>query len=362
METPAQKNILSTEFHIGGVSLTQKALLAKHLAVMLRSGLTITEALSIAGESTFGKMRSALVGVLASIEKGRSLSESFAQYPRVFPSLFIQTIYAGESSGTLSENLETIAEQLEKEKELTEKIQGAMVYPAVILTAAFILGMCMAFFILPKITPLFEGLRIQLPPTTRALIGFSHFIEIWGWWLFGGIAGAVVILTWFVRQPMSHPVTHWLVLHLPIVKRVSYGANIARFCRTLGTLLKSGVNIDEAIGITRNSQGNYYYASALHHISARVRKGGKLSESLDEYPHLFPIIVTRMVRVGEESGRFEETLFYLANFYEAEVDTATKSLSTAIEPLLLIIIGVLVGGLALSIITPIYEITGNIRR
>ena len=357
-----KKSILEMDISIGGVGLTQRALFAKHLAVMLRSGLSITEALQTAQEAARGKLNKVTAVVLESVVWGQSLSSSLSEYPRVFPGLFVNVTRAGEVSGTLPENLENIAEQLEKERQLLNKIRGAMIYPVIILAATFALGLGISFIVLPKITPLFEGLQIELPITTRLLISFSHFVQQYNVLLLVGILGAAGGLVWIVRQQFARPVTHWLLLHSPILKNITKSSNLARFSRTLGMLLKSGVHIDEALDITKSTMGNYYYQAALERVSRNTRVGAKLSENLEQFPALFPVIVTRMIQVGEETGKFEETLFYLADFYEAEVDNATKSLSTAIEPLLLLFIGLIVGFLALSIITPIYDVTGNIQR
>lgn len=347
---------------IGAVSLTQKALFAKHLAVMIKAGVNIVEALTITQQSAEGKLKKILGQVQKSVESGHSLSESFSRHPKVFNDLFIGATYAGESSGTLVQNLENIAEQMEKEKELVSKIKGAMLYPIVVLCATFALGLALAFWVLPKITPLFEGLKIDLPITTRALIWFSHFVQDHGLWLFLGIVFFVSFMIWLLKQKFVRPVTHKLFLKVPIIKKISINANLARFCRTLGTLIKSGITINESLDITSKTVGNYYYKKSLDKVAMSIGKGTKLSENLDLYGQYFPLVVTRMIRVGEESGKLEDTLLYLADFYEAEVDIATKSLSTAIEPVLLIIIGLVVGFLALSIITPIYEITGNVKR
>ncbi len=342
-------------------SLATRALFAKHLAVMLKSGLTLTEALAIARDSSRGVFREVLTDVMRAVETGRPLSQAFGAYKSVFGGLFIETTYAGERSGTLSENLENIASELEREKELLAKVRGALMYPAVVLGTAFALALGVSFFVLPKIAPLFESFRVELPFATRALIGFSHFISDYGYYFFGGAIGLVMMFAWMARQKFSHPFTHLVILRAPIIGTMVRSANIARFNRTLGMLLKSGVNVDEAIEITRDAMGNYYYKLSLTRVARDVAKGSKLSESLAEEARLFPAIVTRMIKVGEESGKFEETLFYLASFYEAEVDTSTKTLATTLEPLLLVFIGLLVGGLALAIITPIYEITGGIR-
>jgi type IV pilus assembly protein PilC len=361
-KTEQKKRESLFNIQLGRVSLVDKALLAKHLSVMLKSGLSLSEALTIAASSARSKLRRILVGVGKSVESGNSLSQSFARYPKVFSGLFVNATKAGEVSGTLVENLENIATELEKEKEMSSKIIGAMVYPSVVLVAAFVLGMILSFVVLPKITPLFEGLRVDLPFTTRWLISFSHFIQGYGLIFFVGIIASITLLLWLIRQKFSRPVTHKLLLTVPIIKSVSRNANLARFTRTLGMLLKSGIRIDEALMITRDTTANYYYNRAIANVARNIRTGSRLSDNLAHNSDYFPILVTKMIEVGEQSGRFEETLFYLSDFYESKVDSATKALSTAIEPLLLIFIGLTVGFLALSIIAPIYDITGNINR
>lgn len=357
-----KKGILNIEINIGGVNLTQRTLLARHLSVMLKAGITITEALSIVESSATGKLKKILKQILKSIRAGRSLSSSLRQHENVFSGLFINAVYAGESSGTMEENLDNIATQLEKERELVAKIKGAMLYPIVVLSAAFVLFMVLSFVILPKIIPLFEGLKADLPVTTRMMIAFSHFIQANSLLLFLSIIGLIILISWTVKQKFAKPVTHWFFLKIPVIKRLVKYANLARFSRTLATLIKSGLNIDEALKITKHTVGNYYYQKALGSVSRRIVQGTKLSENLNQFEDLFPTLLIKMVKVGEESGKLEEVLFYLADFYETEVDNSTKALSTAIEPILLIFIGLVVGFLALSIITPIYDITGNISR
>ncbi len=359
---PPKKEWKKIELRIGGTGLTDKAILAKHLSVMQQAGLNIVESLAIVEDSARGRMKSVLGAVKKSVESGNSLADSLKRFPKVFNGIFISEVYAGETSGTLSENLKNLAEQLQKEKELSSKIKGAMLYPSVILVASFILGMVMSFMVLPKIIPLFEGLKTGLPPTTRALINFSHFVSAHPVSLPLGIILGIIFLIWLIRQKFARPVTNWILLHTPIIKTIVRNTNLARFARTLATLLRSGLNIDEALDITHNTVSNYYFQKVLDEAGARVRKGTTLAENLVEHEKLFPRMVTRMVRVGEESGNLEDTLLYLADFYEIEVDNSTKSLSTAIEPVLLIIIGLVVGFLALSIITPIYNITGDISR
>ncbi len=362
MKEAVKTKKLHQEINFGGTGLTQRALFAKNLAVMIAAGLTIIEALRVAAESAGGKLKNIILSLANSVESGSTLADAMGKYPRIFSGLFINAVYAGERSGTLSENLEYVAEQLRKEKELSGKIRGALLYPAVVLVATFALGLAMAFFILPKITPLFEGLSVALPASTRALLWISKFIGAHGTVLIISIISAVAVITVLVRQKFSRVVTHWIFLHVPILRSVIKHVTLARFCRTLGTLLKSGLHIDEAVAIAADTSGNYYYTKNLRVACEALKTGSRLATNLAYKPALFPPLVTRMIMVGEESGSLEGNLLYLASFYEDEIDSDAKTLTTSLEPILLLFVGCVVGFLALSIITPIYNITGSVGR
>lgn len=357
-----KQNILSIDISLGGVGPAHIAILAKQLAVMLRAGLTLQESLLIARDSSRGKLKSCIDAVSSSISAGQKLSHAMSEYPRIFSPLFINAVRAGETSGTLVENFEQLAVQLQKEKELASKIKGAMIYPVVVLIAALLLGAGLAFFVLPQITPLFERLNVDLPITTKVIIWISKQIQTNGTAIaigsFLGIFGFALL----IRQRFMRPITHGILLRMPVISSLTRNANLARFCRTLGTLLGSGLNIDEALLILQDTMGNYYYRNAVRSAARLTTQGTKLSRNLQDHEWIFPKLVIRMIGVGEESGKLQEALLFLADYYEDELDTSTKSLSIAIEPLLLIFIGLAVGFLALSIITPIYEITGNVKR
>jgi type II secretory pathway component PulF len=357
----AKSDILSSDINIGGVNLAQKAVFARNLAIMLRAGISIGEALEIIFDSITGKFKKVVYGVWQSVEAGQSLSNSLASYPKIFSGLFKSAVYIGEESGTLSENLNNVANQLDKDKEMRAKVSGAILYPAVVLVAAIILGLVVAFVVLPKIVPLFEGLKIKLPLSTRVLIWLSNVVQAHGILIIVSLLVAVTALIWASRQKFSRPLTHWLLLNFPLIKRISINFNLSRFCRTLGMLLQSGLSIDEAIKVTGESLGNYYYHRSLFGVYEGIGKGSTLAENLAIYKKLYPVMLIRMVMVGEKSGKLEESLFYLADYYEREVDNDTKSLATSIEPILLIFIGLVVGFLAISIITPIYSVTSGIK-
>ena len=357
----AKQPILAVNINFKGTGLVEKVVFAKHLSLMIKSGVVISEALKILYQGAQGRFKNTIGEIYNSVKAGRSLSRSLARYPKIFSDFFIGAVYAGESSGNLGQSLENVANELKKEKELNDKIKSALVYPVIILIAAFVMSLFLAFFILPKIIPLFEGIKMKLPWTTRLLIAFSHLVELYGTFMIIVVVLFIFTFVWLLRQKFTQPFFHKIYLKLPIVKEIVRQANLARFARTLGTLLSSGLNIVEALDITAKSTTNWYYRQALLAVSKGVSKGNKLSLSLTKYKAYFPDMLIRMVSIGEESGKLQETLLYLADFYELEVDNSTKNLSTIIEPLLLIIVGLGVGFLALSIITPIYSITGNVK-
>lgn len=355
------KSVLNTDISWGRISLTQKAIFAKHLAIMLKAGITLSESLEILLDSTSGRFKKIIAKLLKSIEAGQSFSSALSQYPRIFTSIFTSATSIGEKSGTLYENLESISVQLEKERDMRAKVFNALLYPVVVLIAAFFLGLVIAFVVLPKITPLFLGLKVTLPLSTRVLMAASVILEKYGIYIFVGAVVFLILIIWLSRQKFFHPFSHWLILKTPIAKKISRNVSLAKFCRTLAMLLKSGLSIDEAIKITGDSLNNYYYRQSTQKIYDGIGRGTTLADNLEVYKKYYPTMLVRMVKVGEKSGKLEESLFYLASFYENEVDNETKSLATSIEPILLATIGIVVGFLALSIITPIYSITSSIR-
>lgn len=357
-----KSNINNLNIEIGKVSFTEKVIFAKHMSVMIKAGLTISESILILIESSKGKMKKILIDIYNQIETGHSLSDSLNNHKNIFPAILISSVYAGEKSGTLSENLDNVSKQLKKEKDLKDKIRGAMIYPFLVLFATFVLGVSLAVFVLPKIVPLFKGLKTDLPLTTQILIKFSDIVTNNSFELLIYSSIFFVLIFIFISSNFSKPIIDAIIFRLPIIRKIVTNSNLSNICRTFGTLLESGLPIVESIEVTENTVKNYYYKKSLNLISKKIQKGTKLSSELIKFPNLYSPIMIKMIAIGEESGKLEETLEYLSEFYEGEVDNDTKALSTAIEPILLLTIGLFVGFLALSIITPIYDITSNIKK
>ncbi|TSC72649.1 MAG: type IV pilus assembly protein PilC [Parcubacteria group bacterium Gr01-1014_38] len=340
-------------------SATERVLLARHLALILRAGLPIDRAFEILQSQGRNKgLRRVLHEILIRIQKGDSLAAALARYPTVFPPIFVAIVQWGEIGGTLVESLEHLAGQLEKDHDLRVKVRGALFYPAIVIGATIVLGVIMAVFILPRLVILFESFRVDLPLSTRIFLAVARFFLRRGVLLIPLLIALLVGAFVAFRSKALRPFTSRLILRMPVFGSLMKQVNLARFDRILGSLLRSGIPVVDALGITAESVGNYQYRRALQAVQSAVREGVPIGREIEKYA-IFPTIQTQMVTVGEATGRLADVLLFLAEFTERDVDARTKTLATAVEPLLLIVIGVVVGGVAIAIITPIYQLTAS---
>jgi type IV pilus assembly protein PilC len=351
-----------TKAGFGHVSLLDKVIFARHLSLMLRSGLALIEALEVIKEQTTSKkMGRVISGVLKDISNGATLADSLEKYPRVFSNIFVGMVRVGEASGTLERNLEYVAGVLEKDYELRKKVIAALIYPIIILVATFFVAAAMTIFVLPKLVKMFETFKISLPLATRIFLGLAKFMVANGLYVFIGAVVLVVVIRILVRARPTRPFFHLINIHLPFLKRVIRNINLARAMTVLAVLLKSGVTINEGLAITAKTIDNARYRQIFEGAVVAVKKGTSLSAALRDNP-LIPVMTSRMIAVGEKTGKLEENLFYLSDFYSGEVEQATKNLSSVIGPVLMIVIGVVLGLLAIAIISPIYQFTGSLGR
>ncbi|MBI4119668.1 MAG: type II secretion system F family protein [Parcubacteria group bacterium] len=340
------------------VPLSEKILFAKHLSIMVKTGMTLFDSLTLIKKQMRSKSFAYILErVISDVENGQFLSQSLMQFESLFGELFINIIKIGEGSGMLAENLVYLASELRKKQLLRQKIKSASIYPFVILAATIGVTGILVFFVMPRITPIFSSLRIELPWTTKSLIAVSNFLFEYGLWLLAAVFALTALWFLLIRLPKFRFLAHRLLLILPFFGQVSKMANVAEFTRTFGLLLKSGTKIVEALIITASSMQNLVYRRALQEASLAAQRGESLHSQLGRREDIFFPIATRMIEVGDATGTLESNLFYLADFYENEVDEITKNLSSVLEPVLLLLMGVIVGFVAVSIITPIYEIT-----
>ena len=347
---------------LSSVPTQDKILFARNLGSMITAGLSVTRGLTVlekqAGDSYFA---SVIADLNAELKKGNTLSVAVKKYPRIFSNLFVSMIKAGEESGSLAKALGAVGRQMDNSYRLNRKIRGAMIYPAVIVSVMIIIGILMFILVVPSLTETFKQLNSELPTSTRIIIGISDFLK--GHW-FLSIVGLLTLVGGgiiFTRSPIGKKFWNGVVFKLPIIKDLAKETNSARLTRTLSSLLTAGVPFAEAIMITGEVVQNHYFREILAEARLAVEKGATISSVFARYPHLLPAFVSEMASVGEETGDMPEMLAEVADYYESDVDQRTKDLSTIIEPILMVVIGILVGFFAVSMIQPIYGIVGNIK-
>ncbi len=347
---------------LGFISNIEKVVFTKHLSLMLRAGLTLNEALGVLGEQTnSSKMKKIIGSLVEMVEKGETLASGIARYPKIFSNFYIHEVRAGEESGELEENLVHLADEMMKDFELRRRVKSAMMYPMVVLGATVILGVSLSIIVFPKLARLFKTFKIELPLLTRMLLATTDFLQHYAIHAVVLVIFLFFIFRWILRTKAVRPYFHKFIIRITVFGKIAKNLNLARFSRTLGSLLRSGLPIGKALEITSDTLGNFAYKIELAKVAHEVGEGEKLSKILAVFPELFPPMVHQMISVGEKSGKLEEVLFYLAEFYEAEVDAATKNLSTILEPVLLVIIGIVVAGVALAIVTPLYQLTSGMK-
>jgi type IV pilus assembly protein PilC len=354
-------NIEAINAKLSRVKDDELVMMTRNLGSMLNAGLTITRALSvIERQSQNPKLKKVIKETVEKINNGGQLYEALKDHKDVFSDLYVAMVKSGEESGNLAESLKTLSLQMERSANLTKRIKGAMIYPAIVLTVMLIIAVLMMIYVMPQITGVFKNMNMDLPVTTRFLIGASDFfaahtlIVLLG--MFGGIAGVV----YFFKTKIGKLVSSYVVVRLPVIGTMAKETNSARTARTLSSLLNSGVDVMAAIEITEEVVQNVFYKKVLKEARERVEKGTALSEVFVERQDLYPILVGEMILVGEETGQISGMLGELANFYETEVERKTKDLSTIIEPLLMVVIGAGVGFFALAMIAPIYSISDGL--
>ena len=344
-----------------GVPLSEKMMFTRDLAVMVKAGFPLEEALGILSQQIeTPRFRQAIKEIQKSIQQGKNFSQALQEYPKIFPQLYVNMIKVAETAGNLDETLRNLTNHLKKEHDLRSRVKGALTYPAVILTAMILIGTFMLIFVVPKITGVLKGFNVQLPLMTRFVIGFSTFASHYIYLLFIFLLVGGYLFKKASRRPGFKKGIDIILLRIPILSRILKKMSIARFSRTLASLLKSGVSVVEALSITSKTLSNSLYRESLQETLKNIQKGESLQENLSRYPSLYPPIVFQMVGVGERAGALSDILEDLANFYEEEVDSLTQNLSSIIEPVIILLIGSAVGFFALAMLQPMFALFNGI--
>lgn len=344
------------------IPLQEKINFARHLSVTIESGLPLVEALRLIRKQAPSKrMGNVVDSIIDDINNGKSLSESLDRFNAVFGDFFINLVKVGEASGNLSEILRHLSVEIKKQRELSQKVRSALIYPGVILMATIGITIFLTVFIFPKILPVFRSLNVQLPFATRLVIGALDFVRNYGLYTaFGVIIGAIAFKA-ILSVSKVHLLFDRMTLSLPFVSKVVTNLTMASFTRSLSILLKSGMNIVEALEVSKGTFHNKFYASQIDQVIESVKRGESVARYISNHPKFFPPMLVGMIQVGEDTGNLEQNLLYLSDYYESEVDETMKNLTGILEPFLLLFMGLAVGFIALAIITPIYKVTQGLK-
>lgn len=344
------------------VTMLDRLMFTKHLSIMVKAGVPLVESIeTLSKDSKSEYLKQILAGVADDINSGKTLYESLAKYPKAFDTFYISLIKVSEESGTLDENLIFLSKQLSKDYALRQKIKGAMFYPGIIFTVGAGISILIAVFILPKMVDFFDSFDVELPLPTRILLFFANLMENYGILILIGLVIFVFLFRMLINTKAVKPIWHKILLRLPVIGKLTIYGQTSRFCRNFATLITSGVPIPVSLETAANTLTNLVFKGYLMSTKNALLKGQNISEYLDKKDYKeIPPLLTKMLKVGEKTGNLEEVLFYLSDFYEEELDNITENLTTILEPIMLIGIGLAVGFLALAIIGPIYKLTGSV--
>lgn len=339
------------------VTFTDVVTFTRQLSTMITSGLTLTEALTVLREQTpnqaFAKI---LDDIFHEIEAGNDLASSLEKYSKHFSKIYVSSIRAGEAGGMLDQVLARLAENLEKEREFKNKTRGVLIYPAIIVLGMIGVVFLMMTMVIPRLTVLYKDFNITLPTTTRLLISVSDFFVTFWWLVLAGFVGLVFGFRAWRKTPVGNRIADSLLLNLPIFGNLKKQIILVEFSRTLGLLVGSGLPILEALNVVSESLDNVIYQEGIKEAAQRVEKGFPLGVPLSQNPN-FPPILGQMIKVGEETGKLDESLLKLSRYFETESEQLVKDLTTAIEPLIMVVLGLGVGFLILAVVLPIYKLT-----
>lgn len=343
------------------IPTSEKLFFVQHLGIMLKAGMSLLVSLETLSRQTDNKRFKKIIDdIAANIEKGKSLNESLKAHQKIFGELFVNMIEAGEISGKLESVLRQLYIQMKKQHELVSKVKGALTYPLVVIFAMGGIGIFMMIVVVPKITSMLKEFNAELPLATKILISVSDAIVNNGLLVIIGVVAFIFIVVRILKTYRGKYYFQAALLKMPIFSSIIKKINLAKFARTISSLLKTDIMIIKSFQITANVLGNLHYRAAIKEMAEKIKKGGAINDVISAYPKLFPPVVTQMVAVGEQTGELDSILEELASFYEDEVDQIMQNLPSIIEPLLILILGSAVGGMAVAIISPMYSLSSSI--
>jgi type IV pilus assembly protein PilC len=344
----------------GRIKIKDVAVFSRQFATMINSGLTLLRSLSILAEQTENKELARIIGeVRRDVERGSALSAALAKHPKAFSRLYVAMVRSGETGGSLDAVLLRLATTIEQQVALRRKVKSAMTYPVVVGVIVVVILIAMLIFVVPMFKGMYDELDTKLPAPTLALLTISNIFKKLWFLVFGAAGGGVYAAKRYVATPAGRRRWDAYKLRAPVFGQLAHKTALARFCRSLAALVRSGVPILDALDIVSETAGNAVVAEAAIDAQAAVKSGESLARPLEAHP-VFPPMVTQMIAVGEETGALDEMLEKIADFYDAEVEATVDALTSLIEPLLIVVMGVAVGGMVIALYMPMFSIIGKL--
>jgi type IV pilus assembly protein PilC len=359
IDDKAKKGLLAKTGLGTHVSAKDRVIFTRQLSTLINAGLPLTQSLRTVTDQIANKaLQDVVVNVLTSVEGGVSLSQAFAQHPRVFSDIYVSLVAAGEASGSLDKALERIASQQEKDAAILSKIRGALIYPIIVLLVIIAVLVFMLTTVLPQVGGLYKDLHKDLPVLTQVLLAISTFITKFWYLTLIGVGGLAFAMRSYIKTDKGREMADSFKMNMPLFGKIFRKVYMARFARTLGTMLQSGIPMLEALRIVRDAIANVHVEHTIEKSMQGVKGGKALSSTLEDQ-ETFLKLVPQMIKIGEQSGAIDSMLDRVATYYENEVDEEIKNISTTIEPLLMVVLGVTVGGVIAAILLPVYSLVGS---
>lgn len=359
--TSVNKKAAELSFKIGtGIKKVEISRFTRQFATMIGAGLPMVQCLEILATQTENpEMAKVIMQIRDSVQGGATLSESMSRHPKVFDQLYVNMVEAGEVGGALDAILVRLAVYREKADKLVRKVKGAMMYPAVIVVVATGVTIAMLTFIVPVFAGMFAGVGSELPAPTQVVLNISNFLKANFLYLLGSIFALIVAIVWWKKTPQGALSIDRMLLRMPVLGNLVRKSSVARFTRTLATLLSSGVSILEALDITAKTSGNLVVANAINKSVLAIAEGDTITAPLKE-SGVFPPMVIQMIGVGEKTGGLDDMLNKIADFYDEEVNDAVAALTSIIEPIIIVVMGAVIGGILIAMYLPMFDIIGKI--
>ncbi len=353
-------SLLKKLSEIGTVQNKEVVEFTRHMTVMLGSGVTIFEAINFLRDQSKNKAFAAKLGkIIENLNNGESLSKSMKKFPKVFPEIYTNIIQVGEQSGTLPQTMTDLADHLEESEEFRKKVHGALVYPKIILGVMVIFLIILFYFVMPRIITVFEGLNADIPTATRVVIALTDFIQNRILLLIGGAAGLYILAKLALKNRGILRFRDLFYIRIPLAGRIVRNYNTAQVSQHFGTLFESGLTIPRCLEITRSVLKNTVYQEEINYMVNKIKSGSSLSTSFREETE-FPPMFVKLIKVGERTGKLPHVITYMKKYYKGLVDGDVKNISSIIEPVIMVLLGLMVAGLVVTVIGPIYQLISDI--